>query len=371
MRIVCGSGVTGPMLVDIGMIRMRNVVNGLFIFLQKFACITLAFLVLASSNELADAGTKFHNPAEAFRQGLADYQKQNIEHAIPALKFAARNGVRQADLFLARIYMTGLGVEPSRIKAFKYYQNYAYNYSKISFRHAYAANAAEAFVALGKLYQSGISGSSVRIDQRAAFRHFYHAATQFRDPVAQYYVARIYLSGEGRSRNARMAANWLKRGYQKNHAASQARLGDLFWRGEGVEKNRLIALALLKIANINAFDRSCPGYDPETQRWISKLLKKFDSTTERVFREKAEDAARALYQSCGKEPTLESIEGFFIRHNIIVRRNKKQPIENLVTQSADSPAKKVTMESTMDSGVELGFEANTSKTGGVLDATLN
>jgi len=335
---------------------MCNVVNGLLKFFSSITFANLVILAFSSILSPTDAGTKFHSPADAFRQGLADYKNQDIEHAIPALYFAASKGVRQADLVLARIYMNGLGVKANKTKAFSFYRNYAYHFSKISFKHAFAPDVAEAFIALGKLYQSGIDGSSVRKDERAAFRHFYHAATQFRDPVAQYYVARIYLSGKGRSRNARMAANWLKRGYQKNHAVSQAHLGDLFWRGEGVEENKVVALALLKIAKINAFDRSCPGYDPASQRWIANLLEKLDSSAEVSFREKAEKAVQTLYQSCNHQPTLESIERFFIRHNIIVRRNKEQPVEKLVKSLADSLTQLERGNKTLLKDSELGFE---------------
>ena len=54
---------------------------------------------------------------------------------------------------------------------------------------------------------------------------FNYAASYFRDPDAQYYLARLYLNGTGAPRDPRQAARWFGLSAQKGQCEAQAMLG--------------------------------------------------------------------------------------------------------------------------------------------------
>jgi hypothetical protein len=71
--------------------------------------------------------------------------------------------------------------------------------------------------------------------------------------------------------------NWLATAAKKQHAASQATLGEILWRGEDVRQRRARGLALIMMAHQNA---GAGGKEPQ---WISDLygeaLGKSDNAT--------------------------------------------------------------------------------------------
>ena len=84
--------------------------------------------------------------------------------------------------------------------------------------------------------------------------------------MAQYHLANMYLTGEGVAKNVGLAARWLANAAKKQHAASQAVLGDLLWRGKIIGRRPIKGLALLTVAHANA---------PNDQAdWIGKLYRR-------------------------------------------------------------------------------------------------
>ncbi len=67
---------------------------------------------------------------------------------------------------------------------------------------------ANAFVALGHYYLEGIPNTRVKADPERARAMFDYAASYFRDPDAQYYLAKLYLNGTGAPQDPRTAARW-------------------------------------------------------------------------------------------------------------------------------------------------------------------
>ncbi len=279
---------------------------------------SLAILLLAIQSPVYGKDLKavpFFTAEEAYRQGMAAFRSGTMELAIPALNYASDSGYQYADLTLARIYQEGIGIPRDDEKAYYHYKQYAYKFAAVSSDHHLAADVATAFVALGLYQLKGIPESNIRKDARLAFKHFKHAAANLKDPVAGFQLARMYQKGEGTSKNLRMAARWFNFSYKKNHTESQAILGNLFWRGIGVRRNRAIGLALMKIANENAQDTSCPGYSGGSQRWIEKAYQNLITAADPNTSESAEQYFTKLYRPCDRSDELPSINGILIKNN--------------------------------------------------------
>lgn len=207
----------------------------------------------------------FASPTQAYDKALADWSKGDTEDALAALEYAADNGVLAAEMKLAELYAEGEGVSRNDAKAFGLYQRIAIRYADAGPRHPEADGIARSLVALAGYFRSGIEKIEIEPDPARAAGLYRHAASYFGSVTAQYELARMYLTGEGVNRNVRIAVNWLMNASRKQHAPSQALLGDLLWRGaaEGYHQP-LNGLALLELAR----DRAT-GTPDET--WIAEL----------------------------------------------------------------------------------------------------
>ncbi len=166
------------------------------------------------------------------------------------------------------MYAAGTGVPQSDAKAFHYYQLIADQHAETGPRHPIAPYVAEAFVAIAGFYRNGLEELKVEPNLARAAGLLRHAASYFGDPTAQLELARMYLAGEGVPRNVRLAVNWLANASKKQHAPSQAVLGDLLWRGDkSIRRQPIKGLALLSLARQNAVGR-------DEASWIDELLRR-------------------------------------------------------------------------------------------------
>jgi len=227
-----------------------------------------ALFVVGAAGLSAEEKPQFKSANQAYRAGLAAHRAGAGERAVEALTFAANEGVLVAQLKLVEIYETGNGVEADPAKAFRIHQQVADTHAEMNPRHRMAPHIAGAFVALGNYYASGVPALKIEANRARAADLYRHAASFFGDPSAQYKLAKLHLEGDGVAQNTQLAVNWLANAVKKNHAPSQAVLGDLLWRGRpGLKRRPLQGLALLERAKKNAAGR------PEAQ-WIDDLLER-------------------------------------------------------------------------------------------------
>ncbi|HSB59003.1 MAG TPA: tetratricopeptide repeat protein [Methyloceanibacter sp.] len=214
----------------------------------------------------AEDASPFVSATAAYRQGIAELKSGETEEALPALEYAADHGVLGAQLKLARIYAVGNGVRKNEGKAYFYYRQIANQRADISPMSPVSKYVAESFVALGKYYIDGIPAADVPQDPIRAAHLFRHAASYFGDADAQYALARLYLDGTGVDKNVGLAINWLATAAKKQHAAAQAKLGELLWRGgDEVHQRPARGLALILLAHAKA---KADGKEP---KWIEDL----------------------------------------------------------------------------------------------------
>jgi hypothetical protein len=192
-------------------------------------------------------------PFEAFRSGAQMLRHGDKEKALRALEYAAEQGVVAAQWKLARIYAEGDGVEQSDLRAFEYFSRIADAHADDMPGTQQSRFVANAFVALGHYYAGGIPNSHIKVDTARARHMYFHAATYFGDPEAQYFFGRILLDGAGGAKDPRRAAQWFNAAANKGQYKAQAVLGRMLFKGEpGVPRQAARGLMWLSIAKSNA-----------------------------------------------------------------------------------------------------------------------
>jgi hypothetical protein len=224
-----------------------------------------AFMMLGPVKAGGDDPPPYASATEAYRQGTNALKAGRAAVALPALEYAAKRGVLGAQIKLARAFSAGRDVPKDDAKAFTYYEQIADQQADISPSSPIAKYAAEAFVALGEYYLDGIPAMPLVANPSYAADLFRHAASYFGNAEAQYRLARLYMNGDGVEKNVGLAVNWLAIAAKKQHAASQATLGEILWRGQEMRPRRTRGLALIMLAHENAL---AAGKEPQ---WIGDL----------------------------------------------------------------------------------------------------
>lgn len=233
-----------------------------------------AFALDGSKSEDSMASAPAVTPTEAFRSGAHWLKSGETAKGIHSLEYAAENGHALAQWKLARMYAEGEGVAQSDLKAFEYYRRIADTHAEDNPDTPQARFVANAFVALGHYYLEGIPKTQMRADPERARAMFDYAASYFRDPDAQYYLAKLYLHGTGAPHDPRQAARWFGLSAQKGQCSAQAMLGAMLFTGDNVPRQAARGLMWLTLAKENA--------SASEQIWIAKL---YDS----AFQQATED----------------------------------------------------------------------------------
>ena len=210
---------------------------------------------------------EYAKPKRAFEQGIRFLRSGDLNQAIPALNYAAAKGHFRAKYYLARIYSTTSKPYTDHAKSFQLYLEIVDQNGEVdpvfNLRAAYVARA---IVAVARYWKSGIPALDMQPDPERAHSYLDHAAKFFDDQEAQYELAKMYLSGDGMKARPKQGKHWISTLAREGHAEAQAYLGDLYWRGQYVEQNRIQGLAhvILALGNAQAYNRV----------WIEELYQK-------------------------------------------------------------------------------------------------
>jgi TPR repeat protein len=176
--------------------------------------------------------------------------------SLTSLQYAAEGGhpVAQsvAQWKLGRMYADGDGVAQDSLRAFEYFSRIANAHAEDSPSAPQAAIVANAFVALGRYYLSGIPNTKIKVDADRAREMFSYAASYFGNADAQYDLARLYLSGIGTPRDSRYGARWLGLAAQKGQHQAQAMLGQMLFNGDQLPRQAARGLMWLTLARDSA-----------------------------------------------------------------------------------------------------------------------
>jgi hypothetical protein len=206
--------------------------------------------------------TRKPTPMEAFRAGTQALRAGDIKGGVAALEYAAANGHAVAQWKLGRMYSEGEGVSRDDLRAFEYFRDVADAHADDVPGTAQSRFVANAFVALGQYYLSGIPKSSLKADPERAREMFNYAASYFGDADAQFYLGRMYYEGAGGPKDPRQAARWLGLAANKGQHEAQALLGGMLFKGDVVPRQAARGLMLLTLASDSALKQ---------EKWIHDL----------------------------------------------------------------------------------------------------
>lgn len=172
--------------------------------------------------------------------------------ALTALQYAAEGGHPIAQWKLGRMYADGDGVARDDLRAYDYFSKIANAHAEDNPAAPQAAVVANAFVALGRYYTTGIPDSRIKADPERAREMFAYAASYFGNAEAQYNLARMYLDGVGMPRDAKHGVRWLGLAAQKGQYKAQALLGTMMFNGDRLQRQAARGLMWLTLAQDGA-----------------------------------------------------------------------------------------------------------------------
>lgn len=228
--------------------------------------VAVAALALPAAVSGAGNGSKIASAVNIQPQRIAAVSGKAVSQGQINPELAAERGGLEAMLRLANGYASGEDVSGNWAKAFNLYQRIVDDHAEIRGSDKDASRVAQAFVALGNYYRTGISGTGIKTDMRRALALVWHAASYLGDAEAQCTLAQMLLEGKGIERNGRLAVNWLTNAAKKRNAKAQAKLGELLLHGApDIHRQPRKGLALLTLARQNAATK-------KEVLWIDGLL---------------------------------------------------------------------------------------------------
>ena len=195
--------------------------------------------------------------------------------AVNSLEYAAEKGHALAQWKLGRMYADGEGVVQDALRAFDYFSQIANSHADEPPGTAQARIVANAFVALGRYYLTGIPNSAIKPDPARARQMFAYAASYFGNADGQYELGRMYLNST--PSDVHEAARWFQVAASKGQCRAQVALGDILFRGQAVPRQAARGLMWLTLG------RDCAGTE---EAWVKPLY-------DNAFR-RASDDERAM-----------------------------------------------------------------------------
>jgi uncharacterized protein len=204
--------------------------------------------------------TALLTPSDGLRSPATAPAGDEKAKALTALEYAADQGHLAAQWKVGRMYAAGDGVPRDDQRAFVYFSQIANTHPDEPPGTAQARLVANAFVALGNYYLTGIPNSTVVQDAARAREMFAYAASYFGDADAQYQLGRLYL--DGTPSDPHQAARWFQLAATKGHCRAEAVLGDMLFQGKRVPRQAARGLMWLTLS------KDCVG--PE-EAWVKPL----------------------------------------------------------------------------------------------------
>ena len=198
---------------------------------RVFACLvalSLAAVVPCGAFDPDSGVSEKSAPRALFKFGFSAYKKGQKDDAVEAYRHAAEKGHRGARWALANMYAYGDGVVEDDYEAFKMYHQIArQGIEPGSQDTGYFVNA---LMALAGYYRLGIPDSPILPDLAQSRQLYFHAASAFGIPEAQFQLGRMILLGQGGKADVRSAKKWLNRARKEGHPGASALLGDMLFR---------------------------------------------------------------------------------------------------------------------------------------------
>ncbi|MCB1379537.1 MAG: sel1 repeat family protein [Alphaproteobacteria bacterium] len=187
------------------------------------------------------------------------YRGGKYGRALKYFRRASDDGNIVADWYLGHMYRIGRGVKKSDAMAYSYYSRVAETYEPDERDQNRLRITVDAMVRIADYRRTGIAEASVKASPSWAARTYFKLATAYGHPAAQYALGEMNIRGEGVKANPQQGLKWLIAAARKRYAPAEAYLGELYWEGKLVRRDRTRAVMWYMLAR----DSARPEENPE------------------------------------------------------------------------------------------------------------
>lgn len=200
------------------------------------------------------------------KKGRKAYRNGKYEKALKFFRRASDDGNIVADWYLGHMYRMGRGVPKDDAVAYSYYDRVAQQYDPDEQDANRLRITVDATVRLADYQRKGVKGAGVKANPSAAARTYFKMATSYGHPAAQYALGDMNIEGDGVKSNPQQGLKWLMSAARKRYAPAEAFLGELYWNGKIVRRDRTRALMWYILARNSAKPEENPEiYDRTLQ----------------------------------------------------------------------------------------------------------
>ncbi|WP_342642319.1 tetratricopeptide repeat protein [Rhodoligotrophos ferricapiens] len=254
--------------VDVGLERLGSEMKASLAVLLASGFFSGVLISPARSSELNDLAAHFYsfipaapklNPKNLVppswmderERARAAYRNGDFGTALVFLKEASDDGDLIATWYLGHMYRLGQGVKADNTTAMNYYQKVAAAFNPDESDRNLLRVCIDSLVQVANYYRLGDQQAGIEADPSRAL-DIYKIAATYGHPAAQYALGLMYFKGEGVTRNREQAVRWLMLAARKRFAPAEALLGDMYWDGDYVRQDRIRALMWYILAQQSA-----------------------------------------------------------------------------------------------------------------------
>jgi hypothetical protein len=172
-----------------------------------------------------------------------------------------------ADWYLGHMYRLGRGVPQDDAKAFSYYGRVADAFDSEESDQNRLKIMVDALVRVADYYRTGSKAAGVPQNFERASR-IYRLAATYGHPASQYALGLMAIGGQGMREQPEQGLRWLLAAAKKRYAPAEAALGDLYWKGEIVQRDHTRAIMWYLLARSS----TRPADQPEIYDRLDKML---------------------------------------------------------------------------------------------------
>jgi TPR repeat protein len=195
------------------------------------------------------------------------YKEGDFDKARKYFERASDDNNIVADWYLGHMYRLGRGVPRDDAKAFSYYGRVADAFDSEESDQNRLRIMVDALVRVGDYYRVGNKAAGVPQNFDRASR-IYRLAATYGHPASQYALGLMAMRGQGMRKQPEQGLRWLLAAAKKRYAPAEAALGDLYWDGDIVRRDRTRAIMWYLLAR----STTRPGEEPGIYDRLDKML---------------------------------------------------------------------------------------------------
>jgi uncharacterized protein len=243
--------------------------------LAAFALLALALVTPAAAQDDTERSTDFHSYLPALpeikapnldfipfwtsdlKKAKRAYRNGDYGTALKYFREQSEEGNIVADWYLGHMHRLGRGVERDDAAAFSYYDRVADQFTPDEDDRKRLRIMIDSLMRVADYCRTGGPSGAIRQDFPRALR-IYKLGTSYGHPAAEFGMGVMNLDGQGLSANPEQGMRWVMKAARKRYAPAEAKLGDLYWRGDYVRADRIRAVMWYALARETAQEDENP-----------------------------------------------------------------------------------------------------------------